>query len=350
MLLTSRQVKSRLLIVLCCSGIYLTNAMEGPIAKRRKIEKQQALRDIQPGESISLFNRLPFVKRMEIEQQALRDIQSRKSISSFDTLSFVAKRRTIEVQQENNPISFFESLPLELKVHIINFLKSAKNEKEAVKNTKALSLASKGFYEIINDPQILGDLILEISKQFDKSAIDVAIEFNNPGAIQWLRKYLRKHYQKKELLNLRLLEAAEKNNRSHLIFAINAGADINTQDNDGQTPLYLAANKDYKGIVELLLQYGASANQAGYKSYTPLWWAALYGYTDIVKLLIKHGADVNVRDKYGDTPLSWATAHDHKTIVKLLLDSGADALQPNKRGTISPFLVHSKDIGLSQPW
>ena len=55
-----------------------------------------------------------------------------------------------------------------------------------------------------------------------------------------------------------LLEAAEDGNLRCVQAALNDGADSNTSDEYGWTPLHLAARNGYKDIVEILLRAGAN--------------------------------------------------------------------------------------------
>jgi hypothetical protein len=85
--------------------------------------------------------------------------------------------------------------------------------------------------------------------------------------------------------------------------------------------------------VKLLLEAGADPNTEMEEEdgWTPLFIAAQYGDDQIVKLLLKAGANPNKTDNDGATPLSAAAEEDHVEIVKLLLDSGADPNKANNR-------------------
>ena len=75
-----------------------------------------------------------------------------------------------------------------------------------------------------------------------------------------------------------------------------AGADKDHQNNDGWTPLHLAARWGHKEIVELsfLTMAGADKDrQTDEGGWTPLHWAALFGYKEVVEALIRAGASFN---------------------------------------------------------
>jgi len=81
------------------------------------------------------------------------------------------------------------------------------------------------------------------------------------------------------------------------------GADPNTQDEKGRTPLYWAASEGHVDVVRLLLERGVDPNTQDEFGDTPLHEAAYKGRVDVVELLLVRGADPNVKDGDGKTPL-----------------------------------------------
>ena len=76
--------------------------------------------------------------------------------------------------------------------------------------------------------------------------------------------------------------------------------------------------------MKLLLEKGADVESKDSYGQTPLWWAAGNGHEVVVKLLLEKGANVESKDSYSQTPLSWAARKGRETIVKLLLEQRAD--------------------------
>ncbi len=69
--------------------------------------------------------------------------------------------------------------------------------------------------------------------------------------------------------------------------------------------------------VKLLIAKGADLNTTDDKGGTPLHWAAYYNRKDIAKLLLMQGADLYIKDKYGLTPIDVARINRKKEILKL---------------------------------
>jgi len=60
-------------------------------------------------------------------------------------------------------------------------------------------------------------------------------------------------------------------------------------------------------VVQLLLEKGADIESKDTDGQTPLSWAAQDGCEAVVQLLLEKGADIESKDTDGQTPLLWAT-------------------------------------------
>ena len=67
-----------------------------------------------------------------------------------------------------------------------------------------------------------------------------------------------------------------------------SGADLNTKDSEGGTPLHHAAWNGHKEVAELLIEKGAVVNALGVNG-TPLDWAIFRNNPETADLLRKHG-------------------------------------------------------------
>jgi len=97
--------------------------------------------------------------------------------------------------------------------------------------------------------------------------------------------------------------------------------DVNRQDREGRTALYLAIDAGHFECVRLLIAFdGISINTADRCGDTPLYIACDRGHTDIVRLLLScDDIDVNIIDSYHDRPLHIACRNGHTDIVRLLI-------------------------------
>jgi ankyrin repeat protein len=86
---------------------------------------------------------------------------------------------------------------------------------------------------------------------------------------------------------------------------IERGANKNAKDENGVTPLHLAAGRRYKSedSVRLLLESGADVTVKDGKGMTLLHRAAEGGNTVTMQLLLEKGADMTVKDSKRATPL-----------------------------------------------
>ncbi|MHC4157771.1 MAG: ankyrin repeat domain-containing protein [Planctomycetota bacterium] len=84
------------------------------------------------------------------------------------------------------------------------------------------------------------------------------------------------------------------------------GADIDSRDYEGMTPLHLVAFLGHERTARLLIHRGADVNAMNDKGETALHLAAEGGWLEIIKLLLEAGADINIKTKEGKTPLGQA--------------------------------------------
>lgn len=80
----------------------------------------------------------------------------------------------------------------------------------------------------------------------------------------------------------------------------------NSVDNDGRTPLQLAALSRHTEIIEVWLKSGAQVNASDKKGMTALHDAVSKDDVDTVALLLDGGADVNANTRDGLSPLNFA--------------------------------------------
>jgi ankyrin repeat protein len=93
---------------------------------------------------------------------------------------------------------------------------------------------------------------------------------------------------------------------------IDRGADVNSRDLEGWTPLHEATWEGHLDVVRLLLEHGADVNAVDQDRWTSLHMASKKGYLEIAQLLLEHGANVDVINVDGRTPSREAIASLHQ--------------------------------------
>ena len=132
------------------------------------------------------------------------------------------------------------------------------------------------------------------------------------------------------------LRVAVEYKRADLVeVLIDAGADIETTDNKGRSPL-VAACASYSGqlvIVQQLFRAGAELRTVDAEGQTCLHLAASYGLRDIVRYLVRLPVvDVNHVDTNGCTALHAASQRGYADVVQALVEYGADTSLRNDNG------------------
>ncbi|EAY17848.1 hypothetical protein TVAG_010720 [Trichomonas vaginalis G3] len=127
-----------------------------------------------------------------------------------------------------------------------------------------------------------------------------------------------------DITSTNLHSAANSNNYVCAEILISHGVNVNSKNNDGSSPLIIAAKHGYVEIVKLLLSHGAFINETDNEGKTALYLALRHNSIDIVKLLISHGADVNIKNNIGLSPLMTAIYQNCFEIAELLLSHGAN--------------------------
>ena len=106
----------------------------------------------------------------------------------------------------------------------------------------------------------------------------------------------------------------------------------NIKNNEGQTPLMVAAEYGESAVVKLLLAHGGDITACDKKRKTCLHLCASYGHETCLAILLDSGADgvIDAKDMFGNTALHYSAKYGHIETTRLLLETAADPLVRNK--------------------
>lgn len=124
--------------------------------------------------------------------------------------------------------------------------------------------------------------------------------------------------------NTELSNAATAGDVVRVRYLLEHGADIDTQDDEGYTPLLTAVKTRYTELTRFLIQQGADVNRADRDGWTPLMYAAWRDSPEIVGMLLAKGAKIEAANQQGLTPLCIAAQHGRSGAAAALLEAGAN--------------------------
>ena len=110
-----------------------------------------------------------------------------------------------------------------------------------------------------------------------------------------------------------------KNNIFNVIKKYDNVIDVNLENKQKETPLFLAVNKNDINIVKELICKGADIKKRNKSDMSPLMYCCKNNYQAIAEFLIKKGADVNEKNILGDTPLKLAQSNGNEELALKLI-------------------------------
>ena len=216
------------------------------------------------------------------------------------------------------------------------------------------------------------------------------------GFLVWASSGCVHHAKDTKSLDQKLTEASEKGDLALVQSLLKRGANVNAKDQNGWTPLNMAAGRDDAAMAKFLLDYGANLDSGDFDKETP-WTVALRSgsasvvelllqkgidekfknqalfytireqptvikiqsgakgarlpddadsYARVATLLLQEGAQINARNEEGSTPLIEAAGYGRLSIVGALLKKGADLEARNKHGSTA-LLVAACDCAIA---
>lgn len=144
-----------------------------------------------------------------------------------------------------------------------------------------------------------------------------------------------------------LIQAAGDGDIEACKLLLDNNANPNIENKDGKTALFLASFSWYKEVVELLINRGANIDHRDKLGKTTLIYMAQRGQKDFVSLLINKKANPNIQDNEGDTAIIKAINNidlPYHNIIKELIDYKADILiKNNNNKTVLDISIDKND-------
>jgi len=114
--------------------------------------------------------------------------------------------------------------------------------------------------------------------------------------------------------------AVAADNADVVRFLLEHGAKVNVRTLGGFNPLLVSARHKQTAIVRMLLAAGADPNSTEYRGATPLTAAAASDdfSTEMIALLLDAGADPRAKDNSGQTALDWAMKRGETAVTRML--------------------------------
>ena len=161
--------------------------------------------------------------------------------------------------------------------------------------------------------------------------------------------------------NTPLIQAARYDRSRIVELLINAGADVNAKNPNGEHALFWAIKNQNIDLARFLLAEGADSKCKVLQGDTQLILAIKQNNLELVALLVKGEADMMQMDDQGSSPLTWAVRVNSLPIVRILLENGADpglrgddgtpaliwAVMAKNTSLVQTLLDHGADPGVS---
>ena len=139
-----------------------------------------------------------------------------------------------------------------------------------------------------------------------------------------------------------VLALATKSNFTVIVkLLVDAGVDINWQDETGETALHIAARFGNTECANILLK-GTENQKADFEltensfAWTPLHVACVDGHLSIVELLIAAGADLNRQDASGWRPREHAALRGHLAIAETIAQASLENTSTGSESSVNP--------------
>lgn len=129
-----------------------------------------------------------------------------------------------------------------------------------------------------------------------------------------------------------LIAAAARGDLARVQSLLSARVRVDAQDASGRTALLAAVNGNHVAIAETLMDAGASINAQAANRDTPWLLAGAQGRAGIIAKMIPRGPDLSIRNRFGGNALIPACERAHVEAIRLLLTTRIDVNHVNNLG------------------
>lgn len=162
---------------------------------------------------------------------------------------------------------------------------------------------------------------VDIEDVFGETALTIASKYYSVEIVELLFKSQKDIAKKSGLLNKMLFNAVDRSYKELIQLLLDLGADINSLDKEGNTPLINAVTQksEKKEFINFLIQMGANVNAQGKKGSTALMKACDWSRDRNVQLLIELGADIDIKNNFGKTAFDIARREIFQDTINLFI-------------------------------
>jgi uncharacterized protein len=121
-------------------------------------------------------------------------------------------------------------------------------------------------------------------------------------------------------LDRQMLSAARNGDAAKLALLVAAGADVETRDDAGRTPLLVAVTDDRVDAARVLVSAGASPDALDGRHDTPWLVTGVTGSVEMAEVLLPAAPDLAIRNRFGGISIIPASERGHADYVAYVLD------------------------------
>ncbi|WP_022977980.1 ankyrin repeat domain-containing protein [Nevskia ramosa] len=179
---------------------------------------------------------------------------------------------------------------------------------------------------------------LEIAKLSAEDRIGLTVHFARIGDLDGLKRMLDAGADvngRDTLDQTPLIAAVSQDSLPAVEAVLKRGASVDIVDKAGWSPLHFATffSADTT-VMKALLDAGANVNAQNDRGITSLYFAAATGHEAQVKFLLEHGADRSIASKAGWTPLRITKVKGIESVAKLLDPEGKGEAAPVSKADV----------------